>query len=392
MTLLYSRNLIGLALAAAVLAFSPANDANSQSRLLLNDREISKIIRHGPWPPTPGRDPSNRVSGNTQAIAFGKQLFFERRLSRNGKVACSSCHDPNLGWADGKARAGGLARLDRNTQSLFNVQGNRWFGWDGRNDSLWAHSIGPILANSEMGMTPNAVANLVRQDNALATGYRKTFGRRPHSVSSEMLLVDIAKALAAFQETIVSGRTEFDRFRDALVRRDFALAQTYSAAAQRGAALFVGRGKCNVCHVGPRFTNDEFDDAGVPYFTAPGRVDRGRHGGITKLKASRFNLLGRYNDAPGRGNAWATRQVAQSHRTFGQFKVASLRQLTWTAPFMHNGSLASLEAVVTHYSNINLDRLHSDGVRILEPLRLSEQEIGDLVTFLQTLSTRDPAR
>ena len=376
---------LAVAALAVMLVLSP-RPAGASGNLLLDDMQIAKIIRHGPWPPATMPDHSNRVSGSAPAIELGRLLFFDPRLSRNGKISCGSCHDPKLGWTDGKARAGGLERLDRNTQSLFNARYNRWFGWDGKSDSLWAQSIGPIMAKSEMGMTPATVASLIRQDGTLARLYQAAFLRRPGEVPQETVLVDIAKALAAFQETIVSGRTEFDKFRDALAKRDFAAAKQYPAAAQRGAAIFVGRGKCNLCHTGALFTNGEFDDAGVPYFTGPGRVDRGRHGGIRKLKASPFNLLGRYNDAPHRANGWATRHVVQTHRTFGQFKVPSLRQLTVTAPYMHNGSISTLEGVVRHYSNINLDRIHSDGARILEPLNLSDREIKDLVAFLQTLS------
>lgn len=363
-------------------------EPDKRSNLLLNDEEIAKIVRHGPWPLERRNDPSNRVSGNPSAIALGQLLFFDKRLSANGKVACSTCHDPEFGWTDQKKRAGGLARLDRNTQSLFNVFANRWFGWDGRNDSLWAHSIGPILDQKEMGATSQSVADTLRNDPELSSHYQQAFGMAAKSRDHLNLLVDVAKAIAAFQETIISGRTSFDEFRDALARNDYQAAQNYPSSAQRGAALFVGRGMCNVCHIGPRFTNEEFDDAGVPYFIGPGRVDRGRFEGIQKLRASKFNQLGRYNDAPDQAHGWAAAQVSQSHRTFGQFKVPSLRQLTQTAPYMHNGSLETLRDVVDHYSRIDLDRIHSDGALILQPLDLTEQESRDLVAFLETLSTR----
>ena len=235
-------------------------------------------------------------------------------------------------------------------------------------------------------MTAAAAAALIRNDRTLSERYSAVFAGRPSEVAAEAVLVDLAKALAAFQETMISGKTAFDRFRDALAHGDLDAARRYPAAAQRGAALFFGRGKCDLCHTGAGFTNGEFDDAGVPYFTGPGRVDAGRHGGIKALQASPFNLLGRYNDDPARATGWATRQVAQTHRTFGQFKVPSLRQLMSTAPYMHNGSLATLEDVVRHYSNIDLDRIHSDGARILEPLRLSDRQVDDLVAFLRTLS------
>ncbi len=362
--------------------------ADNATDLRLSDDEIAEIVRHGPWPAVENADPSNRASGKPSAIELGELLFFDTRLSADGQIACGTCHDPALGWTDGKARAGGLARLDRNTQSLFNVSGNRWFGWDGRNDSLWMHSIGPILDKREMGATPDMIAATVRNDRDLNRRYTEVFGIPPENREALDLVVDVAKSMAAFQETISTGRTPFDEFRDALAREDYAAALEYPASARRGASLFVGEGQCNLCHIGPRFTNDEFDDAGVPYFTGPGQVDRGRFKGIQDLKASPFNLLGQYNDKPGEATGWATARVAQTHRTFGQFKVPSLRQLTETAPYMHNGSFETLRDVVDHYSNIDLDRIHSDGVLVLRPLNLTEQESEDLVAFLRSLSTQ----
>lgn len=372
--------LVLLAVLAAGIAGSPAT-----ADLLLAPDEIKKVLRHGPWPPEPKPDRSNRVSGSDEAATLGELLFFDPRLSRAGEISCARCHRPDLGWTDGRAKAEGVARLDRNTQSLFNVRFARWFGWDGRTDSLWAHSLGPILDKREMAADADHVATLLKRDEQLSALYRAAFGRAPDGVDAETLMVDAAKALAAFQETIVSGSTAFDRFRNALARGDTQAAAQYPQAAQRGLKLFVGRGKCHFCHTGPLFTNGEFADAGVPYFTGPGRVDPGRHGGIKRLKASPYTRLGAFSDAPDRSGAWATRQVRQHHRTFGEFKVPSLRNLTRTAPYMHNGSLATLADVVRHYSTIDLERLHTDGERILEPLNLTAREAADLVAFLETL-------
>ncbi len=371
-----------VALSTMVTATLPV----SATELLLNKDAIDKVLRHGPWPMPAKDDVSNRVSGQAGAIEFGRALFFDKRLSRSGTVACSSCHQPERGWSDGKARAGGLARLDRNTQSLFNVRYNRWFGWDGRNDSLWGHSLGPILDKREMGMTAETVAAFIRDNKAYARQYQAVFQRAVDEVPVVDLLVDLAKAMAAFQETLVSGQTEFDAFRNALARGDKKAAARYPKSAQRGLDIFVGKGKCHFCHTGPLFTNGEFANAGMRYFIGPGKVDEGRFGGINKVRSSPFNLLGRYNDDLTRATAWATRQVKQTHNTFGEFKVPSLRNLLKTAPYMHDGSLATLEDVVKHYSNIDLERLHSDGERILEPLNLSKGQISDLVAFLETLS------
>lgn len=373
-------------LALGAIALIVARVTAARSTLLLTEAEIAEVLLHGPWPEPLASDPSNRVSGKSQAIELGRALFFDARLSATGTVSCASCHKPELGWTDGRPRAQGIARVDRNTQSLYNVARNRWFGWDGRTDSLWAHSIGPILDSKEMGADAGHVARLLADDARLSAMYTFTFGSSPDPREAQATLVSAAKALAAFQETIVSGRTSFDDFRDALARGDKAAASRYPQAAQRGAALFVGRGKCNVCHVGPGFTNGEFADAGVPYFIEPGRVDSGRHGGIAKLRDSPFNLTGRFNDDPQRTGAWATERVADLHTNFGAFKVPPLRNLTRTAPYMHDGSRTTLADVVRHYSELNPERLHTDGEKILEPFNFTKLEIEDLVAFLITLS------
>jgi cytochrome c peroxidase len=117
-------------------------------------------------------------------------------------------------------------------------------------------------------------------------------------------------------------------------------------------------------------------------------VDQGRHGGIGGLRASPFNLLGAYNDDPERSTAVATRHVETQHRNWGEFRVPSLRNVALTAPYMHNGSLPTLAAVVRHYSEVDIERLHGDdGARLVRPLQLSPREIADLVAFLESLSS-----
>jgi cytochrome c peroxidase len=158
----------------------------------------------------------------------------------------------------------------------------------------------------------------------------------------------------------------------------------YPASAQRGLQIFVGKGQCNVCHVGPMFSNGEFGDTGISFFLRPGVVDTGRHGGIAELLTSSYNLLSPRSTATDIERQ-KTRYVSQQHRNFGEFKVPSLRNAVNTAPYMHNGSIKDLSSVVAHYSNINLDRLHADGEQILKPLNLTAQEQADLVSFLKTL-------
>jgi cytochrome c peroxidase len=343
--------------------------------------EIRKILSHGPWPPKAVPDPSNRVSGKRAAIAFGEKLFFEPRLSGTGAVLCASCHVPFRAFQDARPRAFGLQEVDRNTPTVINTRFYRWYGWDGAHDSLWAQSVRPLLDPREMSASAAHVGAVVRK--LFSKDYQAAFAQ-PVPGDDEAVLVDVGKALAAFQETLVSGRTPFDEFRDALAKGESA--PSYPIEAQRGLKIFIGRGNCSVCHVGPHFTNGEFADIGVKFFIAPGRVDGGRHAGIRKLKENPLNLLGRYNDDPKRSTALGTRHVELQHRNFGEFRVPGLRNVALTAPYMHNGSVGSLREVVKHYSELNVERLHADGEKILQPLKLTEREIEALVAFLETLS------
>jgi len=267
---------------------------------------------------------------------------------------------------------------------VVNARFYRWFGWDGAQDSLWAQSIRPLLDPREMHASAAHVAKTVR--TLFPKEYESAFGRRPPAQDEE-LLVDAGKALAAFQETLVSGRTPFDQFRDSLEKGE---TSGYPLAAQRGLKIFVGKGNCSVCHFGPQFTNGEFADTGVPFFIAPGKVDPGRQAGIEKLKASPFNLLGRYNDDRSGASAVGTKHVQVQHRNFGEFRVPGLRGVAQTAPYMHNGSLATLKDVVRFYSELNEERLHADGEKILRPLKLTAAEVQDLVAFLESLSDARP--
>ncbi len=237
-----------------------------------------------------------------------------------------------------------------------------------------------------MQHTVPSLAQRVRTTPELAKGYQVAHGGPVPDDDTE-LVVHLAKALAAYQATLVSPRTPFDDFRDAVVRGDIAQASRYPLAAQRGLRLFLGPGRCTTCHAGPRFSNGEFGDIGVPFFV-PGGVDAGRYAGIQQVLASPYNRLGRFNDAGAAADpsAVSTRHVSLQPRHFGEFRVPGLRQLVHTAPYMHNGSLATLPDVVRHYSQLPEDRLHTDGERILRPLHLSDADSADLVAFLRSLS------
>jgi cytochrome c peroxidase len=375
--------------AALAFALAAASTGHGEPATSFSPEERAAILAQGPWPQPQRPDPSNRLSGNPRAIALGARLFFDTRLSSDGRHTCASCHDPAKTFADGKARSVGHATLDRNAIALANLRLNRWFGWAGATDSLWAQSISPILEEKELGLSADLLRRRLAADPKLAAEYQQVFGRSIADEEPERVLVSVAKALAAYQETIVSQRTPFDEFRDALERGDRDAMAQYPVAAQRGLKIFVGEGRCNACHFGPNFTHGEFEDAGVPHFAEKGRVDRGRYGGIAALLASPFNLLGAYNDDPEKATALVPmRHVEQLHRNWGEFRVPSLRNVARTAPYMHDGSLATLADVVRHYSELNEERLHGyAGMRVLRPLRLSPEEKADLVAFLETLTS-----
>ncbi|MGH7307368.1 MAG: cytochrome-c peroxidase [Candidatus Rokuibacteriota bacterium] len=376
-----------VAILASVVAL--AGGGAAASPLDFTPPEVRRILQHGPWPPPMARDPSNRASGDPRAVALGHRLFFEPRLSANGAIACATCHVPERAWTDSRPRAVGLERLDRNTPTVLDAGLHRWFSWDGRSDSLWSQSVKPILDPREMGASAPLVAALVGADPTIGCLYERAYASRPDrqaGADDERVLVNVGKALAAFLESVRSGRTAFDEFRDALARGDRSAAARYSQAAQRGLKIFVGAGNCSVCHFGPHFTNGEFHDVGVPFLLAPGRVDAGRHEGLKRLRADRFNLLGPYSDDPTGASATKTRHVEPHHANYGQFKTPSLRNVALTAPYMHDGRYATLRDVVRHYSTLDMERLHTHGEQLLRPLRLSAAEIEDLAAFLESLT------
>lgn len=392
--------------ALMLLLFGACISIAAESPLAFTPSERGAILSHGPWPQKSRPDSSNRISAQPAAAAFGAQLFFEPRLSVTGNIACATCHVPASGWAEPRAMAAGIGQTRRNTISVVNSAYGRWFGWGGATDSLWAASLRALLDPLEMGNAERHAVAVVRSDPRLACGYRAVFGALKDD-DREAAFVNLGKALAAFQETLVSGRTPFDDFRDAVARNDAVAASRYPADARRGLRLFVGKAQCNVCHIGPRFTNDEFDKVGIAVRSADGQYDWGRYDGIKAMLASRFNLRSRYNDDAAKANAVSTSHVALNIETYGAFRVPGLRNVARTAPYMHDGSLATLKDVVRHYSEIDAFKLHVAASHphaalgeempprptdsVLRTLNLSDREIADLVAFLESLTERKPS-
>ena len=201
------------------------------------DTDRERILSHGPWP-------QNISSADAKTVALGERLFFDPALSGTGSILCATCHIPYKSFQDGRARAFGLELVDRNTPSLLNVGFYRRFGWDGARDSLAKQSVRPLLEPREMRSSPAHVAAVARRKYGM-------------NGDDEAVLGEVGKALAAFQETLISGRTPFDDFRDGRIAG-------YPEAARRGLRVFVA--ECSSCHAGPQFTNSTVVDG----FRVPG--------------------------------------------------------------------------------------------------------------------------
>jgi cytochrome c peroxidase len=382
---------VGVALALTALCCCAGVDAATDPAVLLTPAEIGRVVEHGPWPPPFVRDPTNRVSGVPAAIDFGRRLFFDPRFSPNGYVACVACHQPDRSFTDNLPLARGLAPVERNAVALQNLRLHRWYGWGGAADSLWMASLRPILDPREIGSSAEKVAFSIEIGDGMACRYKAAFGEEPSAGDAERVLVNVAKALAAYQETLVTGRTRFDDYRDALARGD-ATAASYPIDAQRGLKIFFGRGNCFACHKGPNFTDDAFRGTGVPPFIGEATPDTGRVEGLKTLRSSRYNLLGRYNDDPAKTGASAVRDERPDPRQRAKWRTPSLRNVAVTPPYLHNGNAASLYDVVRRYAKAPGQRAYIDDERSVRRMDLSPRDIDDLVAFLETLTDADGAR
>ncbi len=395
-------------LAVTVLMCSFATNGYSQTSVDFTEQEINAILSHGPWPTVVPPDPGNELSGLPWAEKLGESLFFDNALSVSSTVSCGSCHQPDRGFSDNLPTGIGVATGKRNTQGLFDVGLQRWFGWDGGADSLWAATIRPMLNPHEMGNSIDKLAQTLRSNEhftSIVSQNRSDISRTGESLlnqsdktgsadheqwldslSDTELLVIASKSIAAFMRTIQSNQTAFDQFRNALAANDFAGQNAYSNSAKRGLKIFLGEANCRVCHFGANFSNGEFHDTGRPFFTGVGEVDSGRYSGLQRVKNDQFNLLGKYSHMSSNSEQLKTAEVKQGQLNWGQWRTPSLRNLELTGPYMHDGSLESLRDVVDSYADINPDRLHTEGESILKPLELNEDQRNDLVNFLLSLS------
>jgi cytochrome c peroxidase len=311
--------MIGGILAAWAMIAALGSQDGVETPVRFDERTLAKILTHSPLEALP-RNPTNAHADDPLAARLGQLLFFEKRLSRDGDIACATCHDPTKAFTDGKPLSEGLERGNRHTTSLLNVAYQRWLFWDGRADSLWAQARHPIESRAEMGGDRRRLASLVRGDAELLATYEGVFGPLPEAGSAdaaERILAWTGKALEAYERLLVSRDSAFDRFAQALRAGDEEAQAKYPQAAQRGLALFVDKANCRLCHAGPNFSDEEFHNIGVPPLDGSPARDSARYGAIEELQKDVFNAAGRHSDDPGGPRARELGMLARTSELWG---------------------------------------------------------------------------
>jgi cytochrome c peroxidase len=274
-----------------------------------------------------------------EKLALGKRLYFDTRLSGGNLLSCASCHSPAFGWGDGldKGVGHGMLRLNRRSPTILNAAWGEVFMWDGRAATLEEQALGPIQADVEMNLP---LDRLMARLAAIAE-YTPLFAAA--FPNEEMSPQTIAKAIATYERMVISAQAPFD----AWIEGDEG---AISEGAKRGFTLFNTKARCSSCHSGWNFTEDSFHDIGLP----DSDIGRGKF-------------------------------LPQVEKMRHAFKTPGLREIERRGPYMHDGSLATLEAVIDHYDRGGEDR-PSKSV-LMRPLGLTQQEKSDLVAFMRTLSS-----
>ncbi|MBX3237012.1 MAG: cytochrome-c peroxidase [Nitrospiraceae bacterium] len=274
-------------------------------------------------------------------IELGKQLYFDGRLSKNNAISCAFCHNPGTGFADSRQTSigvgGGVG--GRQAPTVFNTALNPVQFWDGRARSLEEQAIGPIHNPIEMAETHEHVVAKLGKIKGYQQQFRTVFG-------TDVNLQGIAEAIAAYERTVISTNSAFDRY----VLGD---QRAMDESAVRGLTLFKGKARCILCHNGPNFTDNQFYNLGVPQ--------------VGPLKED----LGRYN-------------VTRAEKDKGAFKTPTLRSIADTAPYMHDGAFKTLEEVVGFLNNGGGTNPHLSS--LIKPLGLANEEQADLLAFLRALT------
>lgn len=293
--------------------------------------------------PIPASTPQPQANPSTeQKVVLGKTLFFDPRLSGNNRISCASCHIPSKGFGDGKPLSSGFTgeKLARNTPTVLNTGFQRQLFWDGRTQSLEEQALMPIQSAQEMNQE---MKELVRELKATAEYPKLFLDAFDDGVTAE----NIAKALASYERSLVSKLTDFDKY----LKGD---EQALSISARRGMELFEGDAGCIRCHNGPLLSDGKYYRLGV------GRGDLGR-GAVTNRREDRY-----------------------------RFRTPSLRDVSLTGPYMHDGSMNTLYQVVEYYYR-GIPTRGPEGLDLdVEPLSdRSFTEIDDLVAFLKALTSSE---
>ncbi len=351
-------------------------------------------------------DPSNRVSDDLAAAALGKALFFETKLSANGKISCASCHIPSQQFQDGLPVSQGMGVGARRTMPIAGSAYFPFLFWDGRKDSQWSQALGPLENPLEHGADRTMVVQTVV--GSYKSQYEKLFGAVPnveglpdHAMpggSPELVAAwngmaadqqkdvnlayaNIGKAIAAFERTIEPQQTRFDQYAAALAAGDQTRANTILNERERsGLKLFIGQGNCVTCHGGPLLTDNAFHNLGFP--GASFATDNGRSTAVAKLQGDEFNCLGPFSDASASDCAELKFMETSGPNLIGAFRSPTLRGVAQRAPFTHAGQFSTLQAVLKHYNDAPSATL---GRSELKPLGLNDQQLKDIEMFLRAL-------
>ncbi|MDB6066147.1 MAG: cytochrome peroxidase [Pedosphaera sp.] len=316
-----------------------------------------------------------------EKIALGEKLFFDGRLSADGTVACATCHDPARAFTDGRPVSIGIHGRpgQRNSPTVLNALYNKTQFWDGRVTTLEEQAELPIINPVEMGQTNIAAAVVVLQSiKEYQDAFQNVFGSPPNAV-------DLRRAIASYERTLLSFNSPFDRF----IAGD---TNAIDASAQRGWNLFNHQARCNKCHAlsdnQPNlvsFTDNDFHNIGVGIIRhhvvplarqAQKLVNSGDLAAVDRAAIqSKFSVLGRF-------------LVTKKQPDIASFKTPNLRNLLLTAPYFHDGSQDTLWDVMDHYNK-------GDGIKNpfldqdMQPLALTEPDIDDMVAFLAALTSDD---
>jgi cytochrome c peroxidase len=309
-----------------------ANVGFAQTGAAAPPEAIRQAYARPPFTPFPADNPYSM-----EKIHLGWMLFFDPRLSVSDNISCSTCHNPALSWGDGMATGigHGASQLGRRTPTVANLAWADRLMWDGRKTSLEDQAFGPIETDAEMAMPGGKLLEKLQTIPEYRVRFAAAFPVEGLTKAS------IAKALATYERTIVSGIAPFDRW----LAGD---ATAISDSAQRGFALFNGRAGCNLCHEGWSFTDHAFHDIGLPDVD----VGRGKHLNLPSMQHA--------------------------------FKTPTLRDIARRSPYMHNGSIKTLRDVILHYDRNFVER--PSLAPEVKSLKLTDREVDDLAAFLETLT------